>query len=86
MRETERRIRQYRAQLPRIRERIIASLVLFAFSVIMMTMSAFAWTTLSISPEVSGVTTTIAAMIIAIAGRNFVNLLIKYLLFYLSKI
>ncbi|MBQ8498021.1 MAG: hypothetical protein IJ489_11285 [Clostridia bacterium] len=61
MRETEKRIRQYRAQLPRIRERIIASLVLFAFSIVMMTMSAFAWTTLSISPEVSGVKTTIAA-------------------------
>ena len=61
MRETEKRIRQYRAQLPHIRERIIASLILFAFSVTMVTMSAFAWTTLSISPEVSGVKTTIAA-------------------------
>ena len=61
MRETERRIRQYRAKLPRIRERIVASFLLFALSIAMMTMSAFAWTTLSVSPEVSGVTTSIAA-------------------------
>lgn len=61
MRETEKRIRQYQARLPHIRERIIASLMIFAFSVVMMTMSAFAWVTLSVSPEVSGVTTTIAA-------------------------
>ncbi len=61
MRESERRIQQYQAQLPRVRERIIASLLIFAFSIVMMTMSAFAWVTLSVSPEVSGVTTTIAA-------------------------
>ncbi len=61
MRETERRIRQYQARLPHIRERIIASLMIFAFSVVMMTMSAFAWVTLSVSPGISGVTTTIAA-------------------------
>ena len=61
MRESERRIQLYKARLPRIRERIIATLMVFAFSIIMMTMSAFAWVTLSIAPEMSGMKTTIAA-------------------------
>ena len=61
MRETEKRIRLYQARLPHLRERIIASLMIFAFSIVMMTMSAFAWVTLSVSPEISGVTMSIAA-------------------------
>ena len=35
MRESEIRIRQYKARLPRIRERVIAALMLFAFSIVM---------------------------------------------------
>ena len=73
MRESEIRIRQYKARLPRIRERVIATLMLFAFSIVMMTMTAFAWTTLSIKPEVSGVTTAIAAngsLEVALASGN----------------
>ena len=73
MRESEIRIRQYKARLPRIRERVIAALMLFAFSIVMMTMTAFAWTTLSIKPEVSGVTTAIAAngsLEVALASGN----------------
>lgn len=61
MRETEKRIREYQAQLPRVRERVIAAFMIFAISVAMVTMSAFAWVTLSVSPEVVSVKTTIAA-------------------------
>lgn len=61
MREFEKRIQQYQAQLPQVRERVIAALLIFAFSLALVTMSAFAWVTLSVSPEVSGVTMSIAA-------------------------
>ena len=61
MRETELRIQKYKAMLPRARERVIAALMIFAFSLAMLTVSTFSWITLSIAPEVSGVTTTIAA-------------------------
>lgn len=72
MRETELRIQKYKAMLPRARERVIAALMIFAFSLAMLTVSTFSWITLSIAPEVSGVTTTIAAngnLEIALAGR-----------------
>ena len=72
MRETELRIQKYKAMLPRARERVIAALKIFAFSLAMLTVSTFSWITLSIAPEVSGVTTTIAAngnLEIALAGR-----------------
>ena len=71
MRESEKRIRMYQSQLPFAKERVIASLLIFAFSIAMVTMTAFAWTTLSVSPEVSGATTTITAngnLEIALAG------------------
>ena len=71
MRETEKRIRMYQAQLPFAKEKVIASLLIFAFSIAMITMTAFAWTTLSVAPEVSGATTTITAngnLEIALAG------------------
>ena len=61
----------YQAQLPHVKERVFASLLIFAFSIAMVTMTAFAWTTLSVAPEVSGATTTITAngnLEIALAG------------------
>lgn len=61
----------YQSQLPFAKERVIAALLIFAFSIAMVTMTAFAWTTLSVSPEVSGATTTITAngnLEIALAG------------------
>ncbi|MBR5188268.1 MAG: hypothetical protein IKW18_07345, partial [Clostridia bacterium] len=72
MRETEKRIRMYQAQLPFAKEKVIASLLIFAFSIAMITMTAFAWTTLSVAPEVSGATTTITSngnLEIALAGN-----------------
>lgn len=73
MKETERRIKIYRARLPKIREKIIASLLIFAVSAATMAVATFSWITLSVSPEVAGMTTTITAngnLEIALAGNN----------------
>ncbi|MBO5006749.1 MAG: hypothetical protein J6C89_04815, partial [Clostridia bacterium] len=72
MKETELRIQKYKAMLPRARERVIAALMIFVFSIAMLTVSTFSWITLSVAPEVTGATTTIAAngnLEIALAGR-----------------
>lgn len=61
MKETQRRIKAYKAALPGLRERIAAVAVLLAMSVAMMTSATFAWLTISRAPEVSGVNTTVAA-------------------------
>lgn len=61
MTETVRRIKAYRASLPRMRERVMACFMLLVVSAVMMTSATFAWVTLSRSPEVSGVATTVAA-------------------------
>ena len=61
----------YQARLPLMKERVLAALLLFAFAIAMVTMTTFAWTTLSVAPEVSGATTTITAngnLEIALAG------------------
>jgi len=72
MRETEKRIQMYQAQLPYMKERVLAALLLFAFAIAMVTMTTFAWNTLSVAPEVSGATTTLTAngnLEIALAGN-----------------
>ena len=73
MNETQRRIKAYKAALPGLRERVIAVALLLAMSVAMMTSATFAWITLSRAPEVSGVSTTVAAngnLEIALATGN----------------
>lgn len=61
MKETQRRIKAYKAALPGLKERIAAVAVLLAMSVAMMTSATFAWLTISRAPEVAGVNTTVAA-------------------------
>ncbi len=61
MRETERRIRLYQARLPKIKEKLLATLLVFAISIATMAVATFSWLTLSISPQVSGISTNIAA-------------------------
>ena len=61
MRESERRIRAYRAILPRMRERVIAAVSLLAVAVTTMVSATYAWYVLSQNPEVKGLQTTIAA-------------------------
>lgn len=60
MTETQKRIRAYKRALPHMRERVTAVLLLLVMSISMLTSATFAWITLSSSPEVSGLGTTIA--------------------------
>lgn len=61
MRETERRIKAYKALLPRMKEKVIAALSLLVVAAVMMTSTTYAWIVLSTNPEVKGLQTTIAA-------------------------
>lgn len=61
MTETQKRIKAYRAALPGLKERVAAVALLLAMSVVMMTSATFAWLTISRAPELSGVTTNLAA-------------------------
>lgn len=61
MTETQKRIKAYQKALPHMRERVIAVVVLLAISLAMVVSTSFAWMTMSINPEISGLATTIAA-------------------------
>lgn len=61
MTETQRRIRAYQKALPELRERVVAVALLLVMSASMLTSASFAWLTISRRPEVSGVSTTVAA-------------------------
>lgn len=60
MTETQRRIQAYKRALPHMKERVMAVALLFVISISMMVSASFAWITLSRSPEVNGLATTIA--------------------------
>lgn len=59
--ETRERIKAYKRMLPDLRERVIAVALLLAMSASMLGSASFAWMTLSRAPEISNVSTTIAA-------------------------
>lgn len=61
MRETERRIKEHQERLPHMKEKLAAVALMLIISVAMMTSATFAWVVLSKSPEVKGMTTTVAA-------------------------
>ena len=61
MTETQRRIKAYQALLPELRERVVAVALLLAMSASMLSSASFAWLTISRSPEVTAVNTTVAA-------------------------
>lgn len=61
MNDTQKRIRKYKEMLPHLKEKVAAVSVLLAMSATMLTTVSFAWLTLSKSPEVSDVATSIAA-------------------------
>ena len=72
MNETQRNIKRYKAALPGLKERIVASAMLLVISLSMMVSASFAWYTISTAPEVSAINTTIAAngnLEIALVGR-----------------
>lgn len=59
--------------LPKMRDRVIAMVVMLVMSATMMVSVSYAWITLSLSPEVSGLATTIAgngSLEIALVGKD----------------
>jgi len=60
MTETQKRIKAYQKALPYMKERVMAVALLFVMSISMMASATFAWVTLSKSPEISGLATTVA--------------------------
>lgn len=71
--ETTARIEQYRNELPRKREKIFAAAMMLAIAIISAASATYAWVTLSASPEVTSIDTTVAAngsLEIAMANRT----------------
>ena len=71
--ETRERINAYKRALPGMRERVVAVALLLAMSVSMVASASFAWLTISRSPEVTSVSTNVAAngnLEIALATGN----------------
>lgn len=61
MNETQKNIKRYQAALPGIRERIAAAAMLLMVSLSMVVSATFAWYTISAAPEISMISTTVAA-------------------------
>lgn len=59
--ETRERIEQYEKALPNIKEKITAAVVLLVVAMTIMVTATYAWITLSASPEVTSIDTTVAA-------------------------
>lgn len=68
---TQRNIKELKAALPRMREKVIAVAVLLALSVTMMASVSYAWYTLSLAPEAGNITTQVSSngsLEVALAG------------------
>lgn len=61
MNETQKNIKRYQAALPGIREKIAAAAMLLMVSLSMVVSATFAWYTISAAPEISMISTTVAA-------------------------
>lgn len=73
MSDTKQRIAEYKKLLPGLKERVVAVALLLVISLTMVTTTTFAWFVLSRRPQLTGVSTTIAAngnLEIALAGPN----------------
>ena len=73
MRDSEIRIKEYQKRLPDLRAKVVSMAMFFVISIIMMTSATFAWLTVSTSPEVEGIATTVTAngnLEIALARPN----------------
>ena len=58
--DTQKRIEEYKAKLPGVKERIAAIALMLVVSIVMMTSASYAWLTISRAPEVKGMNTTIS--------------------------
>ena len=61
MNESKQRIAEYKKLLPDLKERVVAVALLLVISFTMVITTSFAWVVLSRSPEVTGVSTTVAS-------------------------
>ena len=61
MNDTKQRIAEYKKLLPDLKERVVAVALLLVISFTMVVTTSFAWIVLSRSPEVTGVSTTVAS-------------------------
>lgn len=61
MTETRKQIKELKAQLPHVKEKLSVVLLMLVLSLVMVGVASYAWITLSRSPELGGVNTTIAA-------------------------
>ena len=61
MNDTKQRIAEYKKLLPDLKERVVAVALLLVISFTMVVTTSFAWVVLSRSPEVTGVSTTVAS-------------------------
>ncbi|MBQ7500408.1 MAG: hypothetical protein IJT91_05905 [Clostridia bacterium] len=59
--ETKRRIKYYKKVIPGIKEKLTATMVMLLIAMVMAMGSTFAWVTLSRSPEVTGIATSLAS-------------------------
>lgn len=60
-RQTKERIQYYKEYLPRVKEKIIGAAMMFLLAAVMVASATFAWITLSSSPEVTSIETTVTA-------------------------
>lgn len=60
VKDTQRRIEEYKALLPGVKERIAAVALMLVVSIVMMASASYAWVTISRAPEVKGMSTTLA--------------------------
>lgn len=60
VKEYEKRIQEHKSRLPHIREKIAASAVFFIVGILMLSTVTFSWLTLSVAPEASNITMSIA--------------------------
>lgn len=71
MTETKRRIKELKALLPNVREKVISVALLLAISLAMVASASYAWYTLSFAPEATEITTTVSSngsLEVALAG------------------
>ncbi len=61
MNQTQKNITEYKQKLPHLKEKLIAATLLFAITTSMLVTVTFAWVSLAISPEVSNISTSVAA-------------------------
>ena len=59
--ETKNRIRAYMEELPHMKEKVFGALLMFVVAAVVVVSATYAWLTLSRSPEISEITTTLAA-------------------------